>query len=139
MRRTALLLPLVALGVTGAAIAQDGPPSRVAEPDVRSREVFRLPGACLDGSERVTLRIDPSGATLASVRVHVGGLQVVRLTGVHGPGSATVRVPARGSTRVTATADTLGGQALYLTRVFGRCAPPRPVPGERPVIGGGED
>jgi hypothetical protein len=75
---------------------------------------------------------------LASVRVHVAGLEVVRLTGVAGPASATVRIP-REPTRVTATADTLGGQALYLSRIYGRCAPPAPVPGERPVIGGGED
>jgi hypothetical protein len=139
MRRLAILLPLVALGAGTAAVAQDGPPPSTREPDVASREVFRLPGDCRPG-ERVTIRIDPSGATLASVRVHVAGLEVLELTGVHGPASATVRIPEREPTRVTATADTLGGQALYLSRVYGRCAPPAPPPSPgRPVIGGGED
>jgi hypothetical protein len=136
MRRLAILLPLVALGAGTAAVAQDGPPASTREPDVTSREVFRLPGGCRPG-ERVTVRIDPSGATLASVRVHVAGLEVLELTGVHGPASATVRIPADGLTRVSASGDTLGGQALYLSRIYGRCAPPAP-PG-RPVIGGGED
>jgi hypothetical protein len=138
MRRLAILLPLLALGAGTAAVAQDDPPSSTREPDLRSREVFRLPGDCRPG-ERVTVRIDPSGATLASVRVHVAGLEVLELTGVHGPASATVRIPTREPTRVTATADTLGGQALYLSRVYGRCAPPLPPSPGRPVIGGGED
>jgi hypothetical protein len=137
MRRTAFLLPLVALGAGATALAQDGP-SRQAEPDVRSREVFDLPGGCRPG-ERVTVRIDPSGAVLASVRVHVNGMEVLEMTGVDGPASATVRI-RREPTRVTASGDTLGGRYLYLSRVYGRCAPPVPVlPGERPVIGGGED
>jgi hypothetical protein len=137
MRRTALLVPLLALGAGATALAQDGPPNQ-REPDVSSRQVFDLPGGCRPG-ERVTIRMDPSGAVLASVRVHVAGLEVLRMTGVEGPASATVRI-TRQPTRVTATADTLGGQALYLSRIYGRCAPPVPVlPGERPVIGGGED
>jgi hypothetical protein len=139
MRRLAILLPLLALGAGTAALAQDGPPASTREPDVSSREVFRLPGDCHPG-ERVTVRIDPSGATLASVRIHVAGLEVLELTGVHGPASATVRVTPREATRVTATADTLGGQALYLSRIYGRCAPPVPLaPPGRPVVGGGED
>jgi hypothetical protein len=137
MRRTALLLPLLALGAGTAAIAQDGPPATRAEPDVRSREVFQLRGSCHPG-DRAIVRIDPSGTTLASMRVHVAGLEVVRLTGVDGPASATVRLTPREPTRVTATADTLGGQELYLTRIFGRCEPPARG-GERPLIGGGED
>jgi hypothetical protein len=139
MRRLAIFLPLLALGAGTAAIAQDGPPSSTREPDLTSREVFDLPGGCRPG-ERVTVRIDPSGATLASVRVHVAGLEVLELTGVHGPASATVLIPSREPTRVTATADSLGGQALYLSRVYGRCAPPPQPPAlGRPVIGGGED
>jgi hypothetical protein len=136
MRRLAILLPLVALGAGTAAIAQDGPPSSAREPDVRSREVFRLPGDCRPG-ERVTVRIDPSGTTLASMRVHVAGLEVLELTSVQGPASATVQIPTRDATRVTATADTLGGQELYLSRVYNRCA--APISPGRPVIGGGED
>jgi hypothetical protein len=138
MRRTAFLVPLLALGAGATALAQDGPPDRAAEPDVSSRQVFDLPGGCRPG-ERVTIRMDPSGALLASVRVHVAGLEVLEMTGVERPASATVRI-GREPTRVTATADTHGGQELYLSRVYGRCAPPVQVfPGERPVIGGGED
>jgi hypothetical protein len=134
MRRAALLLPLLALGAGATALAQDDSPAG-SEPDVTSREVFRLTEGCRPTEDRVTIRVNPSGTLLASVRVHVAGKEVVRLTGVEGPASATVRVP-RGETRVTATGDTLGGQALYRTRIYGRCAPPPP---ERPVIGGGED
>jgi hypothetical protein len=139
MRRTAILLPLLALGAGTAAVAQDGPPARSPEPDVKAREVFSLPGGCRPG-DRVTVRVDPSGTTLESMRVHVAGLEVVRMTSVHGPASATVQISSREPTRVTATADTVGGQALYLSRVYGQCAPPSPPPEPgRPVIGGGED
>jgi hypothetical protein len=138
VRRATLLLPLLALGAGATAIAQDEPATRGTEPDVHSREVFSLPGGCRPG-EKVTIRVDPSGTVLASVRVHVAGLEVVRMTGVQGPASATVRIPRDGDTRVTATGDTLGGQELYLTRIYGRCPVAVPLPGERPVIGGGED
>jgi hypothetical protein len=136
MRRTAILLPLLALGAGTAAVAQDGPPSRSQEPDVTAREVFGLTGGCRPG-DRVTVRVHPSGTTLESMRVHVAGLEVLRMTGVNGPATATVRISTREPTRVTATADTVGGQALYLSRVYGECAPP-PDPGP-PLIGGGED
>jgi hypothetical protein len=138
MRRVMILLPLVALGAGATAIAQDEPADRGGEPNVRSRQVFSLPGGCRPG-EKVTIRVDPSGTVLESMRVHVAGLEVVRMTSVAGPATATVRMPERGSTRVTATADTLGGQELYLTRVYGNCPVAVPLPGERPVIGGGED
>jgi hypothetical protein len=60
------------------------------------------------------------------------------MTGVENAASATVRLPAtRDRTRVTATGDTIGGQALYRTRIYGHCAPPAAP--RRPVIGGGED
>jgi hypothetical protein len=134
MRRAALVLPLLALGAGATALAQDGP-SGGAEPDVTSRQVFRLTESCRPGDDRVTIRVNPSGTLLASVRVHVAGREVIRLTGVEGPASATVRIPS-GSTRVTATGDTLGGQALYRTRIYGRCAVLRE---KRPVVGGGED
>jgi hypothetical protein len=138
MRRAALLLPLLGLGAGAVAFAQDDPGGQGTEPTVRAREVFSLPGGCRPG-ERVTIRVDPSGAVLGSVRVHVAGLETVEMTAVRAPASATVRIP-REPTRVTATADTLGGQELYLSRVYGKCAPPVvPYAGERPVIGGGED
>jgi hypothetical protein len=139
MRRATLLLPLLALGAGATALAQDQPSDRGAEPQVRSRQVFALPGGCRPG-EQVTIRVNPSGTVLSSMRVHVAGLEVLRMTGVQGPATATVRIPTREATRVTATADTTGGQELYLSRVYGRCAPVAvPFPGERPVIGGGED
>jgi hypothetical protein len=137
MRRAVVLLPLLALGAGATALAQESAP-QTTEPDVRSRDVFRMPAACRPG-DRVTIRVNPSGAVLASVRIHVAGLEVIRLTGVHGPASATVRLP-RAETRVTATGDTLGGQALYRTRIYNRCPePPRKRPPYLPVIGGGED
>jgi hypothetical protein len=128
-------LAVFAAGAT--AVAQDGD-KPASEPDVRASEVFRMTGVCA-ADDRVTVRVNPSGALLASVRIHVAGLQVLEMTGVENPASATVRLPAaRDRTRVTATGDTIGGQALYRTRIYGRCAPPAPVQGP-PVIGGGED
>ena len=134
MRRSALAVPVVALGVAATAIAQDGGRQ---EPDVGPRAVFEMPGTCRPG-EKVRIRIDPpAGVALASMRVHVAGLEVVRLTGVDSPGSVTVRIPTK-ETRVTVTADTAGGQELYMSRIYGRCPVHRP-PSERPIIGGGED
>src|SRR5918999_2096183 len=117
-RRVPVLLVLVVLAAGATAIAQEsGPPA--SEPDVRAREVFRMPGVCEVG-DRVTVRVNPSGALLASVRIHVAGLEVVRMTGVQNPASATVRLPPqRDRTRVTAAGDTIGGQALYRTRIYG--------------------
>jgi hypothetical protein len=134
MRRVPVLLVLVVLAAAATAIAQDGG-RPTSEPDVRAREVFRMPGVC-GAHDRVTVRVNPSGALLASVRIHVAGLEVLRMTGVDNPASATVRVQPRERTRVTATGDTIGGQALYRTRIYGRC----PQGADRPpVIGGGED
>jgi hypothetical protein len=135
MRRVAVVL-LIVLGVGATAVAQDRD-SPATEPDLRSRDVFRMTGACAPG-DRVTVRIDPSGALLASVRIHVAGREVVRLTGVQGPASATVRIRTDRDTRVTATGDSIGGQALYRTRIYGRCGPDT-FRDHVPVIGGGED
>ena len=133
MRRAALLLPVLALGAGATALAQDG---GTAEPQVGVREVLRMPAPCRPG-ERVTVRVrPPAGVMLESMRIHVAGRLVVRLTRVDAPASATVAIP-RDPTRVTATADTLGGQALYRTRIYNRC--PAFVPREEPVVGGGED
>jgi hypothetical protein len=137
MRRSALVLPFIALGIGATAIAQGGPPRQGQEPDVRPRAVFTMPSACRPG-EKVRVRVDPpAGVTLASVRVHVGGLETVRLTGVDSPASVTVRIDGK-ETRVSASADTLGGQPLYMTRVYGRCPVYRPPTGQ-PIVGGGED
>jgi hypothetical protein len=135
-RRVPFLLVLAVLAAAATAVAQGGH-QPATEPDVRATEVFRMPGVC-EASDRVTVRVNPSGALLASVRIHVAGLEVLRMTGVQAPASATVRLPQeRDRTRVTATGDTIGGQALYRTRIYGRCAPPALPRG--PVVGGGED
>jgi hypothetical protein len=137
MRRPALLLPLLALGIGATAIAQDRPPRSEEEPDVRPRAVFTMPSACRPG-EKVRVRVDPpAGIVLASVRIHVAGLETVRLTDVESPASITVRIDGK-ETRVSASADTAGGQPLYMTRVYGRCPVYRPPTG-RPIVGGGED
>ena len=136
MRRAALLLPVLALGAAAAtALAQDPEPDAAKEPRVAAREVLRMPSSC-DPGDRVTVRLrPPRGLTLESMRIHVAGREVVRLTHVRADASATVAVPS-GATRVSATADTAGGQALYTTRIFNRCPVVRE---ERPVVGGGED
>ncbi len=135
MRRAVLLLPVLALGAAATALAQGPAPDAAQEPRVAAREVLRMPTGC-DPGDRVTVRLrPPRGLTLESMRVHVAGREVVRLTNVSADASATVAVP-RGETRVTATADTAGGQALYTTRIFNRCPVVRE---ERPVVGGGED
>ena len=134
MRRAALLLPVLVLGAGATALAQDSAPDTAPEPRVAAREVLRMPSSCRPG-DRVTVRVRPEGVTLESMRIHVAGLEVVRLTRVDAAASATVAVP-RKATRVTATADTTGGQALYTTRIYNRCPVIRE---ERPVVGGGED
>jgi hypothetical protein len=135
MRRAAILLPVLVLGAGATAIAQDSAPETAREPRVAAREVLRMPSSCHPG-DRVTVRVrPPAQITLESMRIHVAGLEVVRLTRVGAAASATVAVP-RGATRVTATADTIGGQALYSSRIYNRCPVVRE---ERPVVGGGED
>jgi len=136
MRRAVLLLPLLALGAGASALAQDGAPERSSEPRVAAREVLKMPSNCRPG-DRVTVRLrPPAGLTLASMRIHVAGREVVRLTHVGSAASATVAIPP-GATRVTATADSSGGQALYLSRIYGGRCPAQSE--ERPVVGGGED
>jgi hypothetical protein len=135
MRRAALLLPVLVLGAGATALAQDPAPETAREPRVAAREVLRMPSSCRPG-DRVTVRLrPPAGITLDSMRIHVAGLEVVRMTRVDAAASATVAVP-RAATRVTATADTTGGQALYSSRIYNRCPVIRE---ERPVVGGGED
>ena len=137
MRRPALLLPFIALGIGATALAQDSPPRSVQEPEVRPRAVFDMPSACRPG-ERVRVRVDPpAGVVLASVRIHVSGVETVRLTGVDSPASVTVLIDGK-ETRVSASADTAGGRALYMTRIYGRCPVYRPPTGQ-PIVGGGED
>jgi hypothetical protein len=63
----------------------------------------------------------PLGAILGGVRVRVDGREMARLTGVPRAASATVRVPLTGA-RVTATAETLGGQRKRVSRVYADCA-----------------
>jgi hypothetical protein len=133
MRRAVLLLPLLALaGVAGANAVAQAPEE---EPSVRVRDVFDMPGPCR-GGDRVTVAVDPSGTELESVRVHVDGLLTVRITDVRSPATATVRIPSDTRTRVTATGDTIGGQALYRTRNYHRCG--RRADEGGPVVGGGE-
>ena len=137
MRRQALLLPFIALGIGATALAQDGPPRHGQEPAVGPRAVFTMPSGCRPG-EKVRVRIDPpAGITLASVRIHVAGTETVRMTGVDSPATVTVLIDGK-ETRVSASADTAGGRPLYMTRIYGRCPVYRPPTG-RPIVGGGED
>jgi hypothetical protein len=131
------LLPLVlvaALCLGANALAQGGadPP----EPDVTSEDMFRMPTDLCQAGDRVTVRIvPPAGAVLGSMRLHVRGREVVRLTGVESAASVTVRVPFAGG-RVTATGETLGGQALRVSRIYRDCPAPPPEPAPGPITGG---
>jgi hypothetical protein len=71
--------------------------------------------------------------------VRVRGVRIVRLTGIPRAASVTVQVTHEGG-RVTATAETLGGQSLRISRVYQDCSkPPPPPPPPLPPISGGGD
>ena len=137
-------MPLVVLaGVAGAAataLAQGGgrtaDPYQLPEPTLASAHVLRLPSRATgcDAQRSATVRITPPpGAILGSVRVRVDGRELARLTGVPRAASATVRVPLSGG-RVTATAETLGGQRLK-TAASTRTAQRNPPRRRRPAAG----
>ena len=142
MRRTIVLPLLATLAVGATAVAQDGgdPGPTV----VHSNSVLHLAGdrSCKD-PHGVTLRVTPpAGNALGWVSVRVAGRQVVRLTGVGGGASVTVRLPRAGA-RLAASAETLDGQRLARARRYRSCvpkpSPPQPRRGRPPVIvGGGE-
>jgi hypothetical protein len=141
MKRLVPLAVLAGLGLAGATAlaAQTGrtsDPYSVAEPNVSSGQVLRLQGSApgCDDTRSATVRVTPPvGAVLGYVRVVVDGQQRARLTGVPRAASATVRVPRSGA-RVTATALTLGGQKLRVSRVYADCTRPQPNP--PPASGG---
>lgn len=141
MKRLLPLAVLAGLGLAGATAlaAQTGrtaDPYAAAEPNVTSGQVLRLQGSApgCDDARTTTVRVTPPvGAVLGYVRVVVDGRQSARLTGVPRAASATVRVPRSGA-RVTATALTLGGQKLRVSRVYADCTRPQSNP---PASGGG--
>jgi hypothetical protein len=145
VRRVLPLVVIAGLGVGATAIAQGGggggggtDPYLLPEPSVTSGQLLRLPSSAsgCDQHRHVTVRVTPpTGAILGYVRVRVDGRESARLTGVPRAASASVRVPLTGA-RVTATAETLGGQRLKVSRVYADCTAPRPqeLP---PVTGGG--
>ena len=144
-----LLLPsvLTVLLLTGIALAQGvggdgGDPYGVPEPAVTSGEVlsFRAGASGCADTRSASIRITPPpGAVLSWVNVRVQGERIIRLTGIPRAASATVRVPREGG-RVTATAETLGGQSLRISRVYQDCSkPPPPAPPALPPVSGGGD
>ena len=136
MRRVLPLVVLAALAGAGAtAIAQSGGKATNAytlqEPSLGDATVLHMAATSqvCDGRRSVTVRVTPPlGAILGGVRVRVDGREMARLTGVPRAASATVRVPLSGA-RVTATAETLGGQRVKVSRVYADCrAPAAPAP-----------
>jgi len=140
MKRALPLLVVVGLGAGATALAAaqgQTDPYAVSEPNVTSAQVLRLPDSApgCDDARRVTVRVTPpNGAVLGYVRVVVDNRETARLTGVPRAASATVRVPQAGA-RLTATAETLGGQRLKVSRIYADCTRPPEVPGS---TGGGE-
>jgi hypothetical protein len=139
MKRLIPLVVLAGLGLGATALAaqsgRSADPYSVAEPNVSSGQVLRLPSSAPGCDNRTTtVRVTPPvGAVLGYVRLVVDGHQSARLTGVPRAASATVRVPRTGA-RVTATALTLGGQRLKVSRVYADC---HSQPSPPPVVGGG--
>ncbi|HEY7076212.1 MAG TPA: hypothetical protein VH418_12610 [Solirubrobacteraceae bacterium] len=130
-------------GVAATAIAQSGStrsPYELREPAVGASHLLHLSrlGPCTN-ARFVKVRVNPpTGAILATFRVLVDGREAVLMTGVPRAASATVRLPGAGG-RVTATAETLGGQQVHASRNYRRCstAKPPPPPTGPPVTGGG--
>jgi hypothetical protein len=143
MRRVVPLAVIAGLGVGATAFAQaQQDPYAMQEPDVTSGQVLRLPNGAsgCDATRSATVRVTPPpGAILGLVRIVVDNRQAARLTGIPRAASATVRIPLSGA-RLTATAETLGGQRLRVTRVYSDCTrPPDTAPQEPPSgTGGGE-
>jgi hypothetical protein len=133
---------VVLAGMAGAgatALAQGGSqnPYEVEEPTLGAAAgILRLPATApgCDSRRSVTVRVTPPiGAVLGAVRVRVDGRELARLTGVPRAASATVRMPLSGG-RLTATAETLGGQRLKSSRVYAACGD---TPAASPPTSGG--
>jgi hypothetical protein len=145
MRRVVPLAVIAGLAAGATAFAAQAPtqdPYAAQEPDVTSGQVLRLPSSTsrCDATRRATVRVTPPlGAILGVVRIVVDGRQAARLTGIPRAASATVRIPLSGA-RLTATAETLGGQQLRVTRVYSDCTRPPDTPPASPPggAGGGE-
>jgi hypothetical protein len=148
MRRVVPLSVIAALAVAGGAMAQGGvggdggDPYGTPEPAVTSAEVLNFAarsGGCGIAGRTATVRITPpTGAVLAWVNMRVQGVRIVRLTGIPRAASVTVAVPRDGG-RLTATAETLGGQDLRTSRVYADCTDPAPPPPPPPPVSGGGD
>ena len=148
MRRALTLSVVAGLALASGAMAQGvggdgGDPYGTPEPAVTSKEVLNFAarsGGCGIAARSATVRITPpAGAVLAWVNVRVQGVRIVRLTGIPRAASVTVAVPRDGG-RLTATAETLGGQDLRTSRVYSDCTePPPPPPAEPPPVSGGGD
>jgi hypothetical protein len=142
VRRAIALFLFAALAVGATAVAQDS--GDRATPVVRSSSVlhFQSDRTC-KGTHGVTLRITPpADIALGWITVRVNGRQIVRLTGVGGSASVTVRLP-RTSARVATSGETLDGQRVSRARRYRSCvrkpSPPQPRRDAPPVIiGGGE-
>jgi hypothetical protein len=139
--------PLPALLVVATAVAAGGVASALAqggaapEPKVTARQVLHLPGVgrCTIAT-LVTVRVTvPAGATLRSLRVRAGGRELVRLHGVPDTALVRLRLPPAGG-RVSAFAETLGGQTVSASRMYRHCHPrriPAAPPPPETVTGGG--
>jgi hypothetical protein len=145
MRRTLLALLAAASAVAGGtALAQGGSTdsSTQPEPDVTAGSVFDLPSSAGCRHDR-HLRVrfsPPAGAVFGSLEVNVRGRKSVRMTGVAGAASVTVRIP-RGASHVHVGGETLGGQQISAARTYRICEPqPAAPPSGAPIQqGGGED
>jgi hypothetical protein len=140
VRRLLPFLVVAVFAVAATAVAQGG---GSGVPVVRSAQVLHLDASrdC-HGSPLVTLRVTPpSDVQIAWLAVRLNGRQVVRLTGVTGAASVTVRLP-RSHSRVSGAGQTLDGQSLYQVRAYRSCLPhpSPPEPRRQPpvIIGGGE-
>lgn len=144
MRRTLLALLAAASAVAGGTALAQGDSSSQAEPEVTAGSVFDLPSSAGCRHDRhLRVRFSPPvGAVFGSLEVNVRGRKSVRMTGVSGAASVTLRIP-RGASHVHVGGETLGGQQISAERTYRVCEPepPAPTTGGGPPVqqGGGED